>query len=128
MKTLGIDYGERKIGIAVAETKIAEPYLVLRYKSQEKVIKKILEIIELLKIEKIIVGVSEGRSALKSKIFAEKLLKKITIPLEFFDETLTTQKAIELSIEAGIKRLKRRKFEDAYAATVMLQLYLEKYV
>jgi putative holliday junction resolvase len=128
MKILGIDYGERKIGISIAETKIAEPYSVLRYTFQEKVIGEILKIIELLRVEKIVIGLSEGKSAQNTKIFGEELLKKISIPLEYFDETLSTQEAINLSIEAGIKRSKRKKLEDSYAATVMLQLYLEKNV
>ena len=128
MKLLSIDYGQRKIGIAKAETKIVEPYTVLHYESQEKVILKIVKIIKDLGIDKVVVGVSEGKSAQRSKNFGENLLKYLEIPLEYIDETLSTQKAQELAIEAGIKRLKRKKLEDAYAAAVMLQLYLEKYV
>ena len=128
MKILSIDYGQRKIGIAIAETVIAEPYCVLRYESEDVVIEKILEIIKSLSIEKIIVGVSEGKSAENSKSFGKKLSAKININLEYVDETLTTKEAQEYSIEAGINRLKRRKLEDAYAATIMLQWYLEKNV
>jgi putative Holliday junction resolvase len=128
MKILSIDYGQRKIGIAFSETIIAEPYCVLKYQSEDMVIDKILEIIKSLNIEKVIIGVSEGISAENSKAFGNKLLKKININLEFVDETLTTKEAQDYSIEAGIRRSKRRQLEDAYAATVMLQWYLEKHV
>jgi len=128
MKILSIDYGQRKIGIAFADSIIAEPYCVLRYQSEEVVIGKILEIIKSLSIEKVIVGVSEGISADNSRSFGKKLLTKINIDLEFVDETLTTKEAQKYSIEAGIKRIKRKKLEDAYAATIMLQWYLEKNV
>lgn len=125
MKILSIDYGQRKIGIAFADTIIAEPYCVLKYQSEDIVIEKILEIIKSLNIEKVIVGVSEGISAENSKAFGKKLLAKKNIDLEFVDETLTTKEAQDYSIEAGIRRSKRRQLEDAYAATIMLQWYLE---
>ena len=128
MKILAIDYGQRKIGIAYAETVIAEPYCVLKYQSENKVIEKILEIIKSLDIEKVIVGVSEGKSAENSRNFGKKLLAKKGIDLEFVDETLTTKQAQKYSIEANIKKLKRRQMEDAYAATVMLQWFIEKNV
>lgn len=128
MKILAIDYGQSKIGIAFADTIIAEPYCVLRYQSEDKVIKKIFEIIKILDIEKVIVGISEGKSAENSKDFAKKLLAKKSIDLEFVDETLSTKIAQEYSIEAGIRRSKRKLLEDAYAATVMLQWYIEKNV
>ncbi|MFH1970919.1 MAG: Holliday junction resolvase RuvX [Patescibacteria group bacterium] len=128
MKILAIDYGQSKIGIAFADTIIAEPYCVLRYQSEDKVIKKIFEIMKILDVEKVIVGISEGKSAENSKDFAKKLLAKKSIDLEFVDETLSTKIAQEYSIEAGIRRSKRKLLEDAYAATVMLQWYIEKNV
>lgn len=128
MKILSIDYGQKKIGIAIAESKIARPYTVLRYDSEEKVLKKIANIIEKFGIEKIIVGLSEGKSAERSKIFAQRLFTITQTPFEYVDETLSTQKAQELSIEAGIKRSKRKRLEDSYAAAVMLQLYIENNV
>jgi len=126
MKILAIDYGQSKIGIAFADTIIVEPYCVLRYQSEDRVIEKILEIIKLLNIEKVIIGISEGKSAKNSKDFAKKLLAKKNIDLDFVDETLSTKKAQEYSIEAGIRRSKRKLLEDAYAAAVMLQWYIEK--
>ena len=126
MKILAIDYGQSKIGIAFADTIIAEPYCVLRYQSENKVIKKIFEIMKILDIEKVIVGISEGKSAENSKDFAKKLLAIKNIDLEFVDETLSTKIAQEYSIEAGIRRSKRKLLEDAYAAAVMLQWYIEK--
>ena len=128
MKILAIDYGKSKIGIAFADTIIAEPYCVLRYESEEEVIKEIIKIIKLLGVDKVVVGISEGKSAENAKYFAKKLLKKKLINLEYVDETLSTVTAQDYSIEAGIKRSKRKLMEDAYAATVMLQWYIEKNV
>ncbi len=121
MRILAIDYGKRKIGLALATSSIAEPYKVVRYKSEKEVLEKIEEIVKAEKIEKIVIGISEGKMAEETKSFA----KKLNIPVVFQDETLTTQQAQELSIKAGIKRKKRKSLEDAYSATLILQAYLD---
>ena len=119
MKTLGIDYGRSKIGLAIAEGPLAEPLVVIRYSDTKILEEKIKQIIEKNQIEKIIVGISEGAMGEESKKFAEK------IGAETFDETLTSQDAQTLAMEAGIGPKKRREMEDAYAATIMLQNYLD---
>ena len=52
----------------------------------------------------------------------------MAIPVIYQDERLTTKESQRLSIEAGIKRKKRRTLEDAYSAALILQAYLEKTV
>ncbi len=87
--------------------------------------KKIAEICEKEKIEKIIVGISEGEMAKKTKEFVKKLQESVFLPIEEFDETLSTMDAQRLAIESGMSRIKRKKMEDAMAASVMLQNYLD---
>jgi putative holliday junction resolvase len=120
MKILGIDYGRRKVGLARAEGPLAEPWKVLRYHGSRELIQEIKKITEQEKIEKVVVGVSEGEMGAESKKFAEAL------GAETFDETLSTLEAQQLSREAGIGPKRRKEMEDAYAATVMLQSYLDK--
>ena len=126
MNILGIDYGEKKIGIALATSKIAEPLGVIKFEEWGKFVERLVEIITEDKIEKIIIGLSEEETGKKTKQFAERLKKEISIPVEYFDETLSTQEAQRLSREALVKRQKRTALEDAFAASVMLQNYLEK--
>ena len=129
MKILGIDYGRKKIGLAIADGPLAEPYKILRYKDPpagER--EKIKKIVKELAIEKIVVGVSEGTMADESHNFGEKLKKTCSIPVFFQDETLSTQEAQRLSRQAGIKRKKRKEMEDAFAAAIMLQSYLDQNV
>jgi putative Holliday junction resolvase len=57
--------------------------------------------------------------------FVRSLVENLAIPVILHDETLTTKEAQEKSIKAGIKRKKRRKMEDAYAASLILQSYLD---
>ena len=118
-KTLGIDYGRSKIGLATSDGPLAEPFKVVRYNNKESAIEEIKKIIEKENIEKVVVGVSEGEMAEESKLFAKEF------NAETFDETLTSQDAQILSREAGIGRKKRGEMEDAYAATIMLQNYLD---
>ncbi len=124
-KILGIDYGRKKIGLALAEGKLASPLKVLRVKSQSEAISKIENEVEKEKIDKVVVGVSEGEMREEIKKFVEKLKEKLNVSITTWDETLSTKDAIKLSIEAGIKQKKRKKMEDAYSATIMLQEYID---
>jgi putative Holliday junction resolvase len=126
MNILGIDYGRKKIGLALAITILAEAYGVIRYEKVEDAIKKIRKIVEKEQIEEVVVGISEGKMAGETKKFAKRLEKELGKPIYFQDETLSTQEAQRLSIEANVSRKKRREFEDAYTAAVILQEYLNK--
>jgi len=125
MQILGIDYGRRKIGIALGDGRLVEGLTVVRYEDEKKALEKIIKIIKKEKVNKIVIGVSEGQIGEESKKFGEKLGKKVNLPVHFQDETLTTQDAQALSIIAGIKRKKRRALEDAYSAALILQNYLD---
>lgn len=128
MKILGIDYGKAKVGLAIGGGFLAEPLQVIRYKDIKVLQQQIKQIVEYENIEKIIVGISEGEMGRESRDFGISLGKFLTIPVEIFDETLSTRDAQELSRQAGINRKKRKEMEDAFAASVMLQSYLDNNV
>ncbi len=125
MQILGIDYGRRKIGIALGDGRLVEGLTVVRYEDEKKALEKIIKIIKKEKVNEIVVGVSEGQIGEESRKFGEKLGEKVNLPVHFQDETLTTRDAQALSITAGIKRKKRRALEDAYSAALILQNYLD---
>jgi putative Holliday junction resolvase len=125
MRILAIDYGQKKVGIALSTSRLTEPYKVIRFSSYNVLLKKIGEIIKEEQIERLIVGVSEGKMGEESRKFGEKLKIKFKLPLYFQDETLSTHNAQELSFEAGIKRKKRKELEDAYSAALILEAYLD---
>ncbi|HSX49044.1 MAG TPA: Holliday junction resolvase RuvX [Candidatus Saccharimonadales bacterium] len=124
-KLLGIDFGLKKIGVSIATSKLADPYLVIRYSNIEELIEKIDGICEKEGIGRVIIGVSEGEMAIATKEFGEKLALSLPVPVDFFDETLSTQDAQRLAMDAHMKRSKRKEMEDAMAAAVMLQNYLD---
>ncbi|OGM19660.1 hypothetical protein A2686_00280 [Candidatus Woesebacteria bacterium RIFCSPHIGHO2_01_FULL_38_10] len=125
MRILGVDYGRKKIGLALASTRIAEPFKVIRYRDYEEAIEKLRQVVQVEKVEKFVLGISEGKMAEETRKFARRIEEKLKIPIVFQDETLTTRRSQELSIEAGIKRKKRKALEDAYSATLILQSFLD---
>lgn len=122
---LGVDYGRRKIGLSIAYSFVAEPLLVIRYENAKKALGEIKKIVKKEEVERIIMGISEGESADEAKKFGKNLQKSLEINVDFQDETFSTKEAQTLSIEAGVKRKKRKEMEDAYAATIILQNYLD---
>lgn len=130
MNLLGIDYGRKKIGIALATSKIAEPYGVIRFNSINEALEKIKKIIivEVPEVEKIVLGISEGKAAKETRMFGKKITEKLKIPVNFSDETLSTESAKNLSIEARVAKKRRKKLEDAFAATLMLQSFVDNNV
>jgi len=124
MKILGIDYGRTKMGIAVGFTVLnrAEPLQVLtssKFKVQSS------KLLAENSVEKIVIGVPGGKMDVEIKEFGAGLKKETGVRVEFFDETLTTQDAQQLLIISGRKRKLRKEKEDAVAAAIMLQYYLE---
>lgn len=122
---LGIDYGRSKIGISLASGQLADPLQVIHYKEEKDLMVKLLALIEKYKIDEMVVGISEGVMANQSKEFGDKLLGKFGLPVHYGDETLSSQDAQALAIKAGKSRKTRAEMEDAYAATIMLQNYID---
>lgn len=125
MQLLGIDYGSAKVGVAIAETPLAQPLEVIRYKTDEELFAKLKTIIVSHNIEKVVVGESENNSARQAHEFGDELHKQTKVEVVYQDESLSSIEAQALSRQAGIKRSRRKKMEDAYAATLTLQSYLD---
>lgn len=125
MRLLGVDYGRAKVGIAIGEGFLAEPYKVIKYKDKEFLVKQIDDIVKKEQIVRIVVGVSESEMGRESANFGKMVNEELNIPVDIQDETLSSLDAQKLSREVGIQRKKRKGLEDAYAATIMLQNYLD---
>ncbi|TSC54432.1 MAG: conserved hypothetical protein TIGR00250 [Microgenomates group bacterium LiPW_16] len=113
MKILGIDYGEAKIGLATSEGEIAEPLGMIEIRNWELGIGNICR---KEKVEKIVVGISEGKMAEKTREFGERLREITGLLVEFWEETLTSKEAVKKMIEAGKARRRRKTDEHAECA------------
>lgn len=122
MKYLGIDFGLRKIGLAISEGELSSPYGVLYVKNKADAIEKIEDVVRKENISQVVIGLPES-GILKTilKVITEL---RLNIPVEIVDETLSSQKAKERMLELGIKKEKRID-EDAYSAALILQDYLD---
>lgn len=123
MVIIGIDYGLKNIGLAIATGPLAEPLSNLRVTSQ--IFNKLRQICFKLQAEKVVVGISEGKMARQTKKFAQKLENELKIPVVFQDETLTSKQVIRKLSEAKTKKKKRLGPKHAFAATLILQDYLD---
>lgn len=124
MVLLGIDYGTQYIGLALATGPLAEPLTTLRV--TPNLLKKLYELCLQLEVKKVIVGISEGQMAQQTREFVRNLEKELSIPVLYQDETLTTHQAIQGLIAAKGKRKLRQGRKDQFAATLILQDYLDR--
>lgn len=124
MIILGIDVGLAKTGVARAEGSFAEPRAVIHEKDISRLVSTIQNLAVKEQAEKVVIGIPEGELVTLANEVGDKL-GDLGIDVEFWDETLTTQDAQRLAIEARMPQQKRREFEDAIAAAVMLQSYLD---
>lgn len=127
---LGIDYGEKRIGLATANTelKVALPFGIVENKGYLKLVAEIMEICRKEKIDKIVVGIPMGltgkptEQTLKTKNFIKILKEKVVIPVEEQSELFTSRQARGIFKDAGVKK----KRIDESAATLILTDYLER--
>ncbi len=131
MRILSIDYGEKRIGLAVCDKKevLASRFLTLENKSLEKSIEEIKKIILEENVKKIVVGIPIGfkNKSEQTRIiekFISKLKKNVSIPIIRINEIFTSKMAKKNLREAGVKDVK--KVIDQEAARIILESYLEK--
>lgn len=130
---LGIDYGEKRIGLAVSDESgiIAFPLSVIQNNGERKAIGEIARIVSEKTIEKIVVGMplsmdgSKGIAADNVERFIEALKMQVSVPIETWDERLSTRIAGRAMIEGGLSRLRRRQSIDKATAQIILQSHLD---
>jgi putative Holliday junction resolvase len=132
MKILAIDFGERRIGLAIseAETDVAIPLTTVRRKSDRQALEAIGKVVDREHIELLLIGEplnmdgSRGDMARRAISFASKLHSATGVNYEMVDETLTSKAAKERLIEAGVDVKRHRDRVDAVAAQLLLEQYL----
>ncbi|MDD5099443.1 MAG: Holliday junction resolvase RuvX [Syntrophales bacterium] len=133
MRILGLDYGSRRIGVAVSDGlgMTAQGVATLDRKNREADLAAIADLIERHAIERIVVGYpirldgSEGIQCEKVNRFIRRLEARLSLPVVRWDETLSTKEAEGLLRERGIRPEKRRALIDRVAASLILQGYLD---
>jgi putative Holliday junction resolvase len=133
VRILAVDHGEKRIGLALSDptASIASPLKVIQHVSRLIDAAQVAEIAAQNEVGLIVIGQSfdedgnpnpAGRRAGR---FADELKNQTHIPIEMWDESFSTQIARAARIELGVSRKKRAGHQDAFAAVVILQSYLE---
>lgn len=136
MRIIGLDYGSKTVGVAVSDELLitAQGVEIIRRKSESK-LRQTLARIEVLiteyEVDRIVLGFpknmdnSEGERCEKTREFQAMLERRTGLPVELWDERLTTVAADHAMMEAGIRRENRKEYVDQIAATLILQGYLD---
>lgn len=128
MSIIGIDFGARRIGVAVSESGIvATPHSVIR--NEGDAVEKVARVGSELEAELYVVGIARrAKSAAgeeRFRDFADALRQKTCKAVVLWDETLTTVEASEQLRAAGRSRRDAEREIDMHAAAVILQSYLD---
>jgi len=134
MRILGIDYGHRRLGIAVSDDEkiLASPLPVYSRCSLDVDLAFLLGIVKENEVERVVVGLprnmngSIGKMAKEALSFAWKLRRKINIPISTFDERMTSVEAERVLVETNLSRKRRKGLRDSMAAVLILQGYLDR--
>ena len=133
MKLLGLDWGSKRIGMAISTRSIgiALPLRTLSRASWTNDVSAIKNIIQTHNISMIIIGLplllsgKLGQQALDIKNAVTKLQTEIEIPINLFDERLTTQQSYKILKETQTKSSKIDEKIDEVSACLILQSYID---
>jgi len=136
MRILGLDFGAHTVGAAVSDELglTAQGVEIIRRKSPDKLRQTFARIEELASsygAEKIVLGYpkhmnnTEGERCEKTREFKAHLERRTGLPVELWDERLTTAAADNIMTESRIFGRKRKEYVDEIAAMLILQGYLD---
>ncbi len=131
MKTIGIDFGTKRIGIAMtdAEGILAYPFKVMIKTTRDAMFAELLEIIETEKVGEIVIGLPlslSGEDTLTTRQvrnFAASMGRRTDLPIHLVDERLSSVAAEYELKEAGLWNKKRKKNLDSQAAKIILETW-----
>ena len=133
MRLMGLDIGDRTIGVAVSDPLgwTAQGVTTIRRKSLEYDLEQLEKLVNEYKAEAFVLGLplnmngTSGEAVEKIKAMAEQLTEKFGLPIYYQDERLSTVSAHRALIEGDVSRKGRKKVVDKLAAVFILQTYLD---
>jgi putative Holliday junction resolvase len=133
MRLMGIDYGDRHIGIAVSDGLFltAQGVTTVRNSGDERMLNDIAKLAEQYQVTEVVLGLPKnmngtiGPRGQIAEAFAVALKEVLGLPVTLWDERLTTMSAQRTLIEADVSRKKRKAVIDQVAAQLILQNYMD---
>lgn len=133
MRVLGLDFGEKRIGVSVSDELglTAQGITTIIRKNNKQVMDELKQVIHRYQVEQVVIGYplrldgSEGIQCEKVNHFGRYIETAFGLPVVKWDETLSSQAAEDVLREADVHWKKRRLVVDKVAATLILQSYLD---
>ncbi len=133
MRIMAIDPGDKRIGLAISDDLeiSVNPIGIILHESRKQDAEAIIRIAKDRKAEMLVIGCAfnddgtlslAGRKAVR---LAEEIKEQTIIPVVIFDETNTTNEAVELAIEMGLPQKNRKGHRDEIAAMIILQKFFD---
>lgn len=131
MRIMGLDFGERTIGVAISDELLWTAQGVKTIRRSKGEIEELAELIAQYEVQEIVLGYPKnmngtlGPRAQLTEEFSALLQERFQLPIKLWDERLSTVAAQRSLIEADVSRAKRKKVIDKMAAVFILQGYLD---
>ena len=134
MRTLALDWGERRIGVAISDPMglIAQPLETIpAHAGGRDALERIAELVRSHEVGEIVVGLPlhmngrAGPEAEKARAFGERVRSRAGVAVEYLDERWTSVEAERALEESGVRESKRRGKIDPVAAAILLRTWLE---
>lgn len=120
---LGIDFGTKRIGVAISHGSLAQPLEIVANDEQHVAIDRISQICQDKEVSVIVVGLSENKMADLTKNFVEELREKTQLPIVYIDETLSSYEMHQKLRDS--KKKKKQGPIDHFVAAQLLQEWLD---
>lgn len=134
MRLLGIDYGTKRVGLALSDTLglLAHPYATLAKTTRERLFADLMEVVAKENVQAVVLGLPLGLNGQETQTtrqvrnFAESLARRIDIPVHFQNEALSSRTAEDQLRQCGRRKNKRKAALDQQAAVIILTDYIER--
>jgi putative Holliday junction resolvase len=132
-RILGIDFGDRRIGVAVSDELglTAQPSAALEVEKDGGHLEEVARLCQEQRVERVVVGLprnmdgSLGPRARLTMEFVKVLADRLQLPIETWDERLTTRQAERSLWDRGLTHKRRKARRDVVSAQLILQGYLD---
>jgi putative Holliday junction resolvase len=132
-RVMALDYGDRRIGVALSDPLgvSAQPLLTIERRSRADDFERLAGLAREHAVTRVVVGLplgmdgSRGERVRLTELFMERVRKATGLPVEPWDERLTTVQAERVLIESDLSRRRRRSVIDQAAAVILLQSWLD---
>lgn len=133
MKVLAIDLGEKRVGLAVSDPagRMAVALPLYMWKGDGNDVENLAAVAREQGADKIVVGLplnmngTEGAAAQQAREFGGELQRSLRIPVEYWDERLTSEEAADRLKETPIRGRRKREHTNTVAAQIILESYLQ---